>query len=239
MRNFIDKVAARAVSAGLARFAKQPLALQPDDLRQARISFSQFAEDLVVVEHLIHLRRPRGIYVDAGCFDPVRFSNTRLLHLLGWRGVNVDASPEAISVFGRARPDDHNVCAALSDRAEQAEFLSTSSGASSRLAEFGRPFRNPSKEITRRTVITETLADILDASPFASSPVDFLDIDCEGADLKVLAGFGLEQRRPALICIEAHDGIGEERALGDYLGAMRYRQVSRCGLSLIFRDADL
>ncbi len=239
MSDFIDRITARAVSAGLARFAKQPLALQPDDLRHARFSFSQFAEDLVVVEHLSHLGRPRGIYVDAGCFDPFRFSNTRLLHLLGWRGVNVDASPESIRAFACARPGDYNICAALSDRREKAEFLTTASGASSRLAEVARPFRNPAKKTTRRTVVTETLVNILDASPFASSPVDFLDIDCEGADLKVLAGFGLERRRPAIICIEAHDGAGEERALEDYLGSLRYRQAARCGLSLIFRDADL
>lgn len=239
MRKFFDQAAAFAARAGFARFAKQPLALRAEDLRHARISFSQFAEDLVVVEHLSHLRRPRGIYVDAGCFDPFRFSNTRLLHLRGWCGVNVDASPEAIRSFDRARPGDHNVCAALSDRTEAAEFLVTASGASSRLAAAGRPFRNPAVKTTSRTVTTETLSSILDASPFASNPVDFLDIDCEGADLKVLAGFGLERRRPAIICIEAHDGAGEERALEDFLGSFDYRQVSRCGLSLVFRDGHL
>lgn len=224
----------------LSGFRALPLGrLHPDDCAALKISFSQFGEDLIIAEHLINLRRARkGIYIDAGCFDPFRYSNTRLLNLLGWRGLNVDASPEAIFAFERSRPGDHNVCAALAERSgEKNEFLESVSGAGSRLANGAIPLPQNARILSRTEVITRTLHEVLENSPLANESVDFLDVDCEGIDFAVLKGFNLEAHRPVLICIEAHSGE-EESVLTEYLKSSNYQFLCRRGPSLLFKDRD-
>ena len=58
------------------------------------------------------------IYVDVGCYHPIHWSNTLLLHKRGWKGVNVDLDKSRITEFERLRPGDYNVLAAVSDRSD-------------------------------------------------------------------------------------------------------------------------
>lgn len=203
-----------------------------------KVSFSQFGEDLVVADYLLGLRRPRkGIYVDAGCFHPYKFSNTRLLSLMGWRGINVDASDKSVRAFDEARPADHNVCAALSDRAEQNEFIHTAYGASSRLARGASALPGGFAVTSRREVTTTTLESIIDKSPYAEEPVDFLDIDCEGSDLAVLKGFDLGRREPLLICIESHSPT-EQEEIHAFLSGHGYTRICALGPGFIYRSSS-
>ena len=53
------------------------------------ISYSQFGEDTLIAEFLSGnnlVNRPK-FYVDIGAYHPARFSNTKLLHLMGWSGI--------------------------------------------------------------------------------------------------------------------------------------------------------
>ena len=234
--SLLERAIAAIAARGLSHFGRYRLDLSPADLRALKISFSQFGEDLVIAEHLLNLRRPkRGIYVDAGCFDPVKFSNTRLLHLLGWRGINIDACPEAIRRFEKERPGDINLCAALAGSEETNEFIETESGASSRLARGAAPLRQGAGIRGRTQVTTQTLRALIDASSLSDQAVDFLDIDCEGIDFEVLKGFDLTSRKPVLICIEAH-GEEERNRLMSYLGGRGYRFLCDRGPSLLFRE---
>jgi len=226
----LDSASARLFSGIWNRFHKVPIRLLPEDLPHARLSFSQHGEDLLVVENL-QFRAPgeRGIYIDAGCFDPFRYSNTRLLNLLGWRGINIDAGADVIEEFDRHRPGDCNVCAALSNKAGEMVLAGRTGSPSRRLvarsetADKGTP------------VATTTLREVLGSSPFANSPVDLLDIDCECHDREVLEGFPFECLSPALICIEAHTPE-EARDLDSFLVARDYIRVGTRGPSRIYRN---
>jgi len=235
MRKTINRLFCGIAGLLYSKVSARALPLTPEDLAAMRVSFSQFGEDLVVAGCLLGMRRSRGIYVDAGCFHPFRFSNTRLLNLMGWRGINVDASESSIEAFRKARPADYNVCAALSDRAGQNEFIHTVSGASSRLARGAAPLPQGFAITSRRHVTTTTLQSVLDASPYAAEQVDFLDIDCEGADLAVLRGFVLDRRKPLVLCIESH-GAAEQEEIRAYLAGYGYEQISSLGPSVIYRS---
>lgn len=236
MAGLLQKLLCRVAGNLYARVSPKALPLVPEDLWAMRVSFSQFGEDLVVAEHLLGLRRgTKGIYVDAGCFDPFRYSNTRLLYLLGWRGINIDASPDSIRRFAEHRPGDDNVCAALAWDEQENEFLHTSSGAGSRLAVGANPLPATLPVSARVSVRTRSLSSVLSASPLGKEAVDFLDIDCEGADLAVLRGFPLAEKRPVIICIESH--LPDEAAeVSKYLGCRNYAEIARRGPSLVFRD---
>ena len=236
MRSILNRIACRLAGALYARVSSRALPLAPEDLHTMRVSFSQFGEDLVVAEYLLGLRRAqKGIYVDAGCFNPYKFSNTRLLNLMGWKGINVDASAKSIEAFAQARPKDHNVCAALDEAEGPNEFVHTAYGASSRLAHGADPLP-PSLPISARVPVqTRTLASVIAASPMAAETVDFLDIDCEGSDLAVLRGYPLGEKRPVVVCIESHSS-GESCEAGEYLAEHDYSEICRRGPSLIFHD---
>lgn len=236
MRKTLNKFLCRTAALLYRQVSARALHLTPEDLLTMKVSFSQFGEDLIVSEYLLGLRRgTKGIYVDAGCFDPFRYSNTRLLNLLGWRGINIDASEESIRRFETHRPHDDNVCAALDGEERTNEFVQTAFGASSRLADGANPLPASLPVRARTTVRTRTLASVMAASPLGMERVDFLDIDCEGSDLAVLRGFPLGENRPVVICIESH--LPEEtREAEEYLAARDYEEICRRGPSLIFRD---
>jgi FkbM family methyltransferase len=221
-----DKLLARVFRGIWNRFQRVPLNLCNEDLPHAKISFSQYGEDLLIADHVFHRNDgKRGIYIDAGCFDPVRFSNTRLLNLRGWRGINIDAAPDAIRKFQIHRPDDQNVCAALSDREHEAVLVGREGAASRSLVSSGPGI----------PVHTTTLATIMATSPFSGEPVDFLDIDCECHDMEVLRGFPFETTRPLLVAIEAHFH-SEARSLDAELETLGYLRAGIRGPTRIYRD---
>ena len=230
----INKILGRLCSGLLARFRKMPGRLGLKDLENMSISFSQHGEDLVILEHLLGLKRSsKGIYIDAGCFDPVVFSNTRLLNLHGWQGINIDAAEDVIAKFDQDRPHDFNIRAALSDR-RQTMFLDGPNGsARRRLSER----TGVGSEVDKTCVETTTLDVVLSLSPRADKDVDFLDVDCEGHDLAVLRGFPFARIRPKLIAIEGHTKE-EGETLGRYLQSLDYFKVCVRGPTHIFRSRE-
>lgn len=229
-----NNILGRICSGLLARFRKMPRRLGVGDLKEMRISFSQHGEDLVILEHLLGMKmQAKGIYIDAGCFDPILFSNTRLLNLHGWNGLNIDAAADVIGRFNKLRPQDFNVCAALSDR-KQEMFLDCSRSAAVRRLSDGAV---AGSEAEKMRVETTTLDSIISSSPFADNDVDFLDVDCEGHDLAVLRGFPFAQVRPKLIAIEGHTKE-EADMVGKYLKDLDYFKVCVRGPTHIFRSTD-
>ena len=48
---------------------------------------------------LILKKIKKGIYLDIGCYHPIKDSNTALLYKNGWKGINVDISKESIEMW--------------------------------------------------------------------------------------------------------------------------------------------
>ena len=53
--------------------------------------------------------------MDIGAYHPFRQSNTAYFWLMGWSGVNVDASPRSIRIFKKNRKTNRNVWSAIVD----------------------------------------------------------------------------------------------------------------------------
>jgi len=75
---------------------------------------SQFGEDKKILK--LFKEKRNGTYLDLGCFHPIRQNNTYLFHKLGWKGINIDLNPLTIELFKVARPDDINICVAISKK---------------------------------------------------------------------------------------------------------------------------
>lgn len=219
VRNAVQRFAERMP--GLQRFATRKF---------TRVSFSQFGEDLLLRNLFPH---SKGFYVDAGAYDPFQFSNTAIFHAAGWRGVNIDASESAIARFNRLRPRDRNVHAALSDVEEDVEFEMFDAGVFSRIGETddtkpevgAAPYRKV-KMRTRR--LGDVLRDL-----GVSQPIDFLSIDCEGHDLRVLQSNDWTTFRPKAVVAEDYDRTGSSPIVR-YLASLGYEPLALAGMSRIF-----
>ena len=58
--------------------------------------------------------KKKGFYLDIGCQHPTFNNNTYLLFKRGWEGINIDLDFKNINLFNISRPNDINICAALS-----------------------------------------------------------------------------------------------------------------------------
>lgn len=92
-------------------------------------SYSQFGEDLLLQGFLGKKWswNYKGFYVDIGAHHPTRLSNTKIYYDAGWRGINVDASCEAIKAFKRVRRRDVNVNVGIGKEAGMLDYYRMSS----------------------------------------------------------------------------------------------------------------
>ena len=165
-------------------------------------SYAMDNEDTAVLNYFKD--KENGFYVDVGCYHPIHRNNTYLLHKKNWNGINIDTSQFSIDLFNHMRPDDLNYNCAISNKNEIISLfyqkeLSQLSTTDKDQAE--TVFQGHIKE---KSIQAFTLDEILNRDKFKNVKIDFLDIDVEGADLKVLEGLSFDKFKPELVCVEIH-----------------------------------
>ena len=58
-----------------------------------------------------------------GCYHPIKYSNTALLHNRGWQGINIDMNQTSIDLFNILRKKDKNICAEHPGVKEAIQYL--------------------------------------------------------------------------------------------------------------------
>jgi FkbM family methyltransferase len=167
--------------------------------KHVKKSYSGGAIDLIVDYYFKD--KKKGIYIDIGSYHPFNGSNTYKLFSRGWCGINVDLDQQTIDTFNYFRPNDENICAAVSNNVEEKKlyFHHNRSAINTLVEKMG----HRAKEI--RKIKTTTLNNILERSKFKSSDIDFLSIDVEGHELDVIKGINLEKFSIKIIVIEYQD----------------------------------
>jgi len=186
-------------------------------------SYAMDNEDLTVLDYFKD--KKDGFYVDIGCYHPIHRNNTYLLYKKNWSGINVDTSQFSIDLFNHMRPKDLNYNCAISNKNEIIKLfyqkeLSQLSTIESAQAE--KVFQGNIKE---KEIQAFTLDEILSRGKHKDSKIDFLDIDVEGADLKVLQGLSFEKFKPELICVEIHEKKIIESKIYKFLVEKRYKLI--------------
>lgn len=67
-------------------------------------STDEFGETSIIYKFFYDVND--GYFVDIGAYDPISISNTLPLYIKGWRGINIEASPERYNNFLALRPED-------------------------------------------------------------------------------------------------------------------------------------
>lgn len=202
--------------------------------------YSQHGEDIII--DAAFAGRATGYFVEVGCIDGRRFSNTLSLEERGWRGMCLEAHPDYIDLVRANRPRSTVVHCAAAERDEVlVDFYANARGALSTLersreAEFAARFPAHFAGFETRRVPMRSVSSLLDEHGVAE--VDVLSIDVDGGDERVLAGLDLTRHRPELIVIEADTGAAADAIDGILLPAGYERGFSLSTNVFYFRETE-
>ena len=160
-------------------------------------------EDTAVLNYFKNKRN--GFYVDVGCYHPIHRNNTYLLHKKNWNGINIDTSEFSIDLFNFIRPKDLNYNCAISNKDEIIKLFYQKKLSQLSTTEINQAKTVFQGDIKEKEIQAYTLDNILNKSKYKGIIIDFLDIDVEGADLKVLKGLSFDKYKPELVCVEIHE----------------------------------
>jgi FkbM family methyltransferase len=150
--------------------------------------------------------RNTGFYIDVGAWEPETHSVTKWFYDRGWHGINVEPVPYYHRLLELARPRDINLCTAVADHTGFATMTVMPGTGLSTLAEENAERDDYARESL--LVPVTTLAEICRKHIPAAATVDFLKIDVEGWEDKVIAGADWRRYRPTIVVIEAVDPRG-------------------------------
>jgi len=202
-------------------------------------SYSSFGEGRLILKFLG--KRPQGFYVDVGAHQPVDYSNTYALYQRGWRGIAIDPDPEAIAAFKQARPEDIALQLAIGSEPGRVTLHLFNDRSMNTVdpSSFERFRANPRKRhLGDIEVERQTLAAVLAKSVPTGVAVDFMNIDCEGADIDVLRSNDWARFHPFLLAVEDLDLDLErvtESAIFRFLRPLGYRLVSHLHYTSLYR----
>lgn len=191
-------------------------------------SYSQFGED-VVVQSLFRGKKD-GFYVDVGAYHPILYSNTHSLYLKGWHGLSIDPNPRLSILYKIFRRRDRFTNFAVGDTGEYMYFM------------FSDGAYNTLDESVAQNLMDKKYPRLLDTKKVSSLPlseiikmhnvtrIDYMNIDVEGRDLKVLESYDWSIK-PKVVSIENSDKEGIDHLLSQY----GYTLVAFIGKSLIYK----
>ena len=157
---------------------------------------SHWGVDLIL--NSIFKNKRKGFYVDIGCHHPLINNHTYLFYKKGWSGANIDIDFSSIDMFNFYRPKDINRQLALSDKVGEANlyFYHNRAAKNTLSKEFGVDSK------TIKNIKTDTLTNFLIQNNLSDKKIDFMSIDVEGNELKVLEGLDFKTIKPSVILVE-------------------------------------
>jgi len=193
--------------------------------------FGQYGEDIFVRKFF--RGKMDGFYIDVGAHHPFQISNTAYLWMIGWSGVNVDASLDAIRLFDRIRSSDLNIHAAIISPAQLPskgiKFFSSKA-----IDNCATCDPEMAKERGYRDYVVVpcmSLSEIVSqAAPRFNGQFDYLNIDIEGYDEQALEDIDSWAMKPRVISVEIY-----AQSVRDLMDKASVKILERNGYSLVER----
>ena len=162
-----------------------------------------FGEDLFVQNYFKN--KPKGFYIDVGCYHPLDGNNTQLLYKNGWSGINFDINYYSIKLFDFLRKRDLNIHSGISRKKSKLTMyyrkeINMLNTLDQKIAKIH--FRNGYK---KKNIQVNTLNFFISKKFKKLNKIDFINIDVEGYELDALKSLNFSTYKPQLICIEIHN----------------------------------
>lgn len=183
-----------------------------------RIVNSQLGEDIGLMECFFcdwfrcdkdAFESYKGFYLDIGAYHPFIGNNTRWAYDLGWRGMNIEPNESNIKLFNIFRPEDININCGVSDRNEDLFYYSYEGSEACNSFVQNKEMKSYSQ--STRTVKVRNINEILEEHHIEN--IDFMDIDAEGFDERIVYSFNWKKYRPKCVLIELLEQGGIESVL--------------------------
>lgn len=212
-----------------------------EKLKFSQLSFSQEGEDLVLNKLLGN--KPNGFYIDIGANHPVRFSNTWFFYKKGWRGINIEPNPDMFKLLEEYRPYDVNLNIGISDVNDTLDYYMFNEPALNTFSVNERDqslLKDEYSIVNHMKVNVKTLENVFTQMNLSKNQeIDFMSIDAEGFDLKVLQSFDITVYYPKVILIEILEVKSIMNVLHNeiyiYLTSNNYYLYLRTGNTFIFK----
>jgi FkbM family methyltransferase len=179
--------------------------LEPWRWRDAKHSYAQAGEDLIVDFVARAMQIEEVTYLDIGAHHPIQYSNTYLFYKRGFQGVLVEPDPELMASIKRVRPRDVCIEAGVGlQSATTARFyvMSTRTLNTFSEAEAKRYEAMGTQSVEKVLQVPLITVDEIFADHFQEKEPALVSIDIEGLDFEVLSTLNLNKYRPAIICVE-------------------------------------
>ena len=191
-----------------------------------RITYAQNREDLIL-ESFFH-NQSKGFYVDVGAYDPDHDSVTKRFYKRGWSGINIEPQTQQYDKFIKLRKRDININQGVSNSPGKLKLRKYSNGGRSTfeteiMADYARDSNIETGDYEDINVKVDTLNNIL--TKYNVTSIDFMKIDVEGHEKRVLEGNDWKKFRPKVICIE-----------GDHVTDDWHELMKECSYKLVFFD---
>ena len=162
-----------------------------------------FGEDLFIQDYFKN--KPKGFYVDIGCYHPLDGNNTHLLYKNGWSGINFDINYYSVKLFNFLRKRDLNIHSGISRKKSKLTMyyrkeINMLNTLDEKIAKIH--FRNGYK---KKNIQVNTLNFFISKKFKKLNKIDFINIDVEGYELDALKSLNFSTYKPQLICIEIHN----------------------------------
>ena len=202
---------------------------------------SQFDEEKNIIQ--LFEKNHKGRYVDLGCFHPTRFNNTLKMYKKGWRGMNIDLNPLTIELFNFARPEDINICSAISNKETNRDLYFLGDLDPKNTLNFhhkkwiNKEFKINDKDIKKRKIKTQKLSKIFELNNFIE--FDFMNIDIEGHELEVLQSLNFKKFKINVICVEMlgydkNSNLRKDKLI-KFLKKNKYKLMKKSAVNYIFK----
>lgn len=172
-------------------------------------SYSQLGQDMWVLE--VTQQKEQGFYVEIGAVDGIELSNTYALEkYYEWSGICVEPSKQynALVVNRRCIADNRVV---YNSNGELIDFLEvTSRDSHNMFSGIKESLDDYSREGTVSQKETVTLNKLLDDHQ-VGEVIDYMSIDTEGSEWKILEHYNFDKRLIKLITVE-HNMVEPERS---------------------------
>ena len=217
------------------------------------IYYGQAGQDSVIKQYFNYKGITKGIFMDVGASDGIRYSNSYSLEKSGWTGICVEMHPSYYDLLVKNRPNSvcYN-CGAAGENKDEAEVsLNWRASLSTIDLDLENYYQTAykdwygdrdTKEINgflngRHKVQLRTLNSILDENAERFPKINFVSVGIDGSEKDALPQLDLTKCNPELVCIE-HELVGEE-FITRYAQQYGFVPARRIGPDILFvKDPD-
>ena len=195
--------------------------------KKFRISYSQLAEDVIIFEIL---SRKSGVtYVDVGANSPIFGSNSFFFYLRGGRGICVEPNETFEKEHRRVRPKDRFVLSAVSDCTAPELFFTNTGSSTDAYASLDVETGNRNDVIRVKNL---HINSVLAMAP--TSEIDFLSLDTETMDAKIIQAIDYSRFQISVICVETNKSDDDNAVINRALQGQGYSAYAHNPINTIF-----